>query len=433
MVLKARFMDADKSNAIAIPRYLCMNPVTQTSQDYLASLRSAVFGVGSSNICFELGKQYAESGTDAESLEHLHDHAVGQLRKESGGSLKPQEESECLAFQVRVLLAFADILQEDWRQNLGLDSREQLELLRDTAGIGTWSWNLQTRKFQADPRFHALHGARFWGPVVDREDQLRRMHPADVERVAKQTFGLLVDDQALSVDYRILHPDKTCTHVNLRANLVRDAEGVPQRLFGVCLDTTENCRVHQELEQLSRSDPLTGALNRRGLTSSLEGEVERRRRSGTEMQALFIDLDDFKRINDVYGHSIGDATLQMVSDLLRNSVRSTDYVARIGGDEFLVVLPHTTHSEALPIAQKINDTIEEMQISAKFPHLRVGASVGMVSAAREDEMVQDLLVRTERALHAAKRLGKGQIFHEKTLFRSDEQRTRSLRSSVMSS
>ncbi len=402
-----------------------MNPATQTSQDYLASLRSAVCSVEDSNLCFELGKKLAEAGTEVESLEYQHNQAVEQLRLEQGGLLEVEQERACLRFQMRTLLAFADILQEDWRQNLGIESREQLELLRDTAGIGTWSWDLRTRAFQADQRFHLLHGSAYWGPVADREDQLRRLHPADVERVAKETLSLLVDDEPLSVDYRILHPDRTCTHVSLRANLVRDADGVPQRLFGVCLDITENCRVHQELEELSRSDPLTGVLNRRGLTSSLEGEVERRRKSGNEMQALFIDLDDFKRINDVYGHSVGDVTLQLVSQLLRSSVRSTDYVARIGGDEFLVILPNTTHSEAMPIARKISRSIEEMTITSKFPHLRVGASVGLVSAAREDEMIQDLLVRTERALHSAKRMGKGQIFYEDSLFKTGDDRSQS--------
>ncbi|MDP7062035.1 MAG: diguanylate cyclase [Planctomycetota bacterium] len=388
-------------------------------------MRNAVFGLEDSNLCFELGKKLAENGVEVESLESQHEQAVEQLRLERGGLLEVKEERACLRFQVRTLLAFADILQEDWRMNLGIESREQLELLRDTAGIGTWSWDLQTRDFQADQRFHLLHGYVHWGPVVDHEDQLRRLHPADVECVTKATLNLLVEDKPLAVAYRILHPDRSCTHVSLRANLVRDAEGVPQRLYGVCLDITENCRVHQELEELSRSDPLTGVLNRRGLTSSLECDVERRRKFGNEVQALFIDLDDFKSINDVYGHSVGDATLQRVSDLLRNIVRSTDYVARIGGDEFLVILPNTTHDEAMPVARKISSSIENMLISTKFPHLRVGASVGLVSAAFGDDMVQNLLVRAERALHSAKRLGKGQIFHEDSLFESSDERPHS--------
>jgi len=370
----------------------------------------------------KLGESLAKSGVDAETVERIHDESVAQLRSESDGKLEPNAERECLLFQVRTLLSFADVLQEDWRNTLGVESREQLELLRDAAGIGTWSWDLSTRRLRADKRFHLLHGSRHWGDVEDREDQLRRIHPADVERVAKATLSLMVDDIPLSIDYRVLFPDKSCTHVNLRASLIRDAQGAPERLFGVCQDITESCRATSELEKLSRSDPLTGVLNRRGLTCFLESEVERRKRSGSEMQALFIDLDDFKRVNDVYGHSIGDITLQKVSNLLRASVRRSDYVARIGGDEFLIILPNTTRSEALPIAHKISQTIQEMLISNKFPHLRVGASVGMVSAAREDEVVQDLLVRTERALHSAKRLGKGQIFHENSLFSNSEER-----------
>ncbi len=399
-----------------------MKLTTQTHQDYLDSLRATLCGGGEVDICAEFGKRLAASGATTATLEQLHEIAVAQLRHEQGGGLAASLERECLLFQVRTLLSFADVLQEDWRHTLGIESREQLELLVDAAGIGTWAWDLNTREFRADSRFQCLHGLEFYGAVTTREEQLRRIHPADVERVTKATLGLMVHDQPLSVDYRVLLPDGSCTHIHLRASLVRNEDGVGERIFGVCLDITENCRVNLELEKQSRCDPLTGVLNRRGLSCSLESEVERRKRSGSEMQALFIDLDDFKRINDVYGHSIGDITLQKVSNLLRASVRRSDYIARIGGDEFLVILPNTTRTDALPIAQKISRTIQEMLISSKFPHLRVGASVGMVSAAREDEMLQDLLVRTERALHAAKRLGKGQIFHESSLFTSTQER-----------
>lgn len=398
-----------------------------SSQEYLEYLRSTLMD-GSVKLedCRQFGRKLAKEDQNAHRLHQLHADAVVELLRETPDSaVRRQVERKAALVLAETLLAFADHLQKGWQAVLGEDSQARLDLILDTTELGTWSWDLKSRSLVADERFHAMHGGKYRGAVIDREDYLRRVHPADVETVTKATFSLLVDDSPLEIYYRVLLEGGEERYIRTQASLARDEEGIPLRMFGVCLDISKTKKAQRELEDLSCSDPLTGVLNRRGLTNSLEKEVDRRRKSGSEMQALFLDLDDFKKINDVYGHSIGDEVLQTVSKILRETVRASDHVARIGGDEFLVILPTTNREEARPVAEKIHQAISESVISEKYPHLRIGVSLGMVTAAREDEMVQDLLVRTERALHSAKRYGKGQIFHENNLFRSGETRAKS--------
>jgi diguanylate cyclase (GGDEF)-like protein len=363
----------------------------------------------------------AQNGQDALRLQDLHMEALATLihdEEDAKGAMRLEQQAGVIL--THTLLAFAEHLQKGWQEVLGEDPHARLDLILHAAELGTWSWNLRSRALVADERFHLMHGKRHRGQVLDRDDYLQRVHPGDVELLTKATFALLVDDRPMDITYRVLDPEHGDRHICTQASLARDEKGIPLRMFGVCLDITETHRAQRELEDLSQRDPLTGVLNRRGLTSSLEMEVDRRRRSGSEMQALFLDLDDFKKINDVYGHSVGDQVLMSVSRLIREKVRASDHVARIGGDEFLIILPSTNREEARPVAEKIHKAVSTSVVAEKYPHLRIGASLGMVSAAREDEMVQDLLVRTERALHSAKRYGKGQVFHENNLFRSGE-------------
>jgi diguanylate cyclase (GGDEF)-like protein len=263
-----------------------------------------------------------------------------------------------------------------------------------------------------------MHGASRDAQISSREQWLERIHPQDVEKVSAETLQLLISDKLVDIEYRVLLPDSEVQHLNMQAEVVRDSAGSPCRLIGVCRDATDTVRLRTQLEGLSRIDPLTGSLNRRGLRRSIKQEVERRKRNKTEIQALFIDLDDFKRINDVYGHSTGDEVLRNVSKLVSDAVRATDHVARLGGDEFMVLLPDTDRTAASVVAEKLYETLSTAVVAERFPHIRISLSMGLVSANKEDEAVADFIERTERALHSAKRMGKGRIIHEDSLFDS---------------
>jgi diguanylate cyclase (GGDEF)-like protein len=150
----------------------------------------------------------------------------------------------------------------------------------------------------------------------------------------------------------------------------------------------------------SRTDALTGLSNRRGIEERLNDEVARAIRFGHPLAVLMIDLDDFKSINDRYGHAVGDDILRSTAIAIDNSVRSIDIAGRYGGEEFLVVLPETDASGAEVVAERIRASVE-----------RLGAtvSIGLSPIRAEDSSASILVGRADEALYEAKRTGKNRI------------------------
>jgi diguanylate cyclase (GGDEF)-like protein len=165
----------------------------------------------------------------------------------------------------------------------------------------------------------------------------------------------------------------------------------------------QNARDYREkLEQAIR-DPLTGAYNRRYFWEALEKEVQRSRRYGSHAALVLFDVDDFKRINDSHGHAVGDTVLRGIADVVGPLLRPVDSFARIGGEEFALLLPETKQFDALLVAERVRSAISRGHI---VPGLRVTVSAG-VGASPNDAPTRDELVRrTDAALYWAKRNGK---------------------------
>jgi diguanylate cyclase (GGDEF)-like protein len=159
-------------------------------------------------------------------------------------------------------------------------------------------------------------------------------------------------------------------------------------------------RLFDRANRESRTDALTGLSNRRGIEERLNDEVARAIRFGHPLAVLMIDLDDFKSINDRYGHAAGDDILRSTAVAIDNSVRSIDIAGRYGGEEFLVVLPETDASGAEVVAERIRASVE-----------RLGAtvSIGLSPIRAEDSSASILVGRADEALYEAKRTGKNRI------------------------
>jgi two-component system cell cycle response regulator len=166
------------------------------------------------------------------------------------------------------------------------------------------------------------------------------------------------------------------------------------------------------LEQLAQTDPLTQILNRRALTERITAEMERALRYDSTMALLMIDLDHFKKVNDTYGHLVGDDVLRDVAQLLAETIRGSDIVARYGGEEFLVLLPETDDEGAEKFAERIREAVESHAFSnaTDEPLLRLTASVGVaVFPAARIESVEDLFARADAALYRAKADGRNRV------------------------
>ncbi len=168
-------------------------------------------------------------------------------------------------------------------------------------------------------------------------------------------------------------------------------------------------RLVNHLRHLSHHDGLTGLLNRRALEEALGAQVQRSRRGGEPFCVLMLDVDHFKRINDQWGHPIGDLALKHLSALLRGHMREVDQVGRFGGEEFLILLPGLTAASALQVAERLR----ELVASAPLPHgeenIPMSISAGMAQWAGAAEDVSRLLVRADAALYGAKQHGRNRI------------------------
>lgn len=196
--------------------------------------------------------------------------------------------------------------------------------------------------------------------------------------------------------------------------LVRDADGAPQSIFSISTDVTQVKADQKKIASLAYHDQLTGLPNRQALLERLENEIEQRGLARAPGALLFIDLDNFKSLNDTRGHDVGDKLLQQVAARLRESVRHGDLVARLGGDEFVVMqtgLGMATDAalgRVSTLAEKIRARLSEAyQIGSHEHHSTPSIGIALFSSA--DRTVSEVLKRADMAMYRAKGMGKNRI------------------------
>jgi two-component system, cell cycle response regulator len=170
-------------------------------------------------------------------------------------------------------------------------------------------------------------------------------------------------------------------------------------------------RRETQLQELARTDPLTGLANLRAFRARLEEEVKRARRYRTPLACVMVDMDHLKPINDELGHTAGDAAIGAVAEVIRRELRETDFGARYGGDEFVMLLPHTSAGDARVFAERVCTRLHESSIEVLGRRLPLAASFGIASLEDDvnDDPAQTLVRRADAALYEAKRAGRGQV------------------------
>ncbi len=169
----------------------------------------------------------------------------------------------------------------------------------------------------------------------------------------------------------------------------------------------------QKLQAMTIHDPLTGVLNRRGFQDVLSKIFAMTERMGISVQVLLLDLDSFKKINDVYGHGVGDAVLVAVAERIRQTVRQTDTIARVGGDEFMLLLLDSREGDAVKIADKIRMAVAQSPVGASFGEaVKITCSIGIVPLGDEPVSIDELLQKLHLSLHLCKSEGKNRIAYQ---------------------
>jgi len=165
---------------------------------------------------------------------------------------------------------------------------------------------------------------------------------------------------------------------------------------------------NEYLNKVSRQDPLTGMSNRRDMMSRLSNELKRSARYKYPVSTILIDIDHFKRVNDTYGHGVGDRVLIALAKILNNGIRDTDSAARWGGEEFLICLPHTFCKDAEKVAEKLRLSVAESCVINDEEQIAITISAGVAEHQRESSM-DDLIRSADDALYKAKEKGRNRV------------------------
>ena len=237
-------------------------------------------------------------------------------------------------------------------------------------------------------------------------------------------FYLSLEHKFLVVDSETSIPDVVKIALNRDKNLIFDPVVVSinetdfrliniHELLLAQVDVLEN--LYMEFHQLSYIDPLTQLNNRRGFFESAQPEVIQSQTGQKELSAIMIDIDNFKIINDLYGHFVGDLVLCAVADEIQKTLRQTDVIGRYGGEEFIGLLPNTSIDSAQVIAERLRVAVENKIIKVEKFEVSVTISIGVCSIADSNGSLDTLLSQADQAMYRAKITGRNRV----SLWRTD--------------
>jgi diguanylate cyclase (GGDEF)-like protein/PAS domain S-box-containing protein len=308
---------------------------------------------------------------------------------------------------------------------------KRLELAVDGARLGIYQWSVEDNKVKISGACCVLFGLPDGLREISYEKFLQIAHSGD-RRMLIDTFAAAIRTQEdFEVDYRVIRPDRSERWLTSIGRPYFSREGLIKHVDGVIVDitkrkelehqlhqlnndleikvrerTTQLTRANECLAEINRHDALTGLSNRLAATEALRSEYARMMRTKSPYAVLMLDVDFFKKVNDAYGHAIGDEVLRLVASTIRSNLRVNDVVSRFGGEEFLVLLPSTSLEQAVHVAEKIRAAI------AATPHQTAGQvtiSIGVAVADPEQGDEEAAVKEADDQLYEAKRSGRNRV------------------------
>ena len=342
-------------------------------------------------------------------LTGMEDHAVDVQAMEAGAAdylVKGQFGGRLLERSIRYAIGFA-VERQKTLEALRL-SEERYALAVRGANDGLWDWDLSTDKIYFAPRWKSILGYLDAQIGNSPQEWLGRVHSLDRDRVMEEISQHLAGQSPhLETEHRMLHDEGSYRWVLTRGLAFRDAKGNAIRMAGSQSDITQRKAAEDRLQHDAFHDSLTGLSNRALLLDRLSHAVARTKRKADYQYAiLFLDLDNFKFVNDSLGHQTGDQLLIAVSRRLEARIRLGDTVARLGGDEFVILVDDVENSEdVLNLADRI---LEELQnpFLLNGHTLVVTTSIGIALSGENEDNAEGVVRNADIALYKAKADGK---------------------------
>jgi len=292
--------------------------------------------------------------------------------------------------------------------------------------MGDWEWDLRDNRISSSEQAWRIFGHAGGQRATGPEDFFADVHAEDAPRLNNAFANAAAQGEGFAVDHRMLLADGRVRHVHQQVEVAeRGAEGQALRLAGVVHDITRRKDAEEQIRRLAYYDPLTGLPNRLLFVEQLERALSQAARHGRRLAIMFVDLDNFKRVNDTLGHRAGDELLCKASSRLAAALRSHDsvarngnelaeggdaavqHIARLGGDEFIVMLTDVQMPENVAgVAQRLVRTLAE-PIVVQGTEVFVGGSVGVASYPEDGTDIDTLLMNADTAMYRAKAAGRG--------------------------
>lgn len=270
---------------------------------------------------------------------------------------------------------------------------------------------MQGRLVEANPALVAMFGCQSPEEFLGSCGSLQELF-ANAQECEAFAHQLAEEGAARAFQAELVRPDGSKFWAQISASLLPPGADEPRQTSLVCIvaDISERRRMLDEIYRLARTDSLTGLWNRGWFMDLARRELARARRASTSLSLIMVDADHFKRINDTHGHEAGDDALRCLARVLSVSVREEDLVARLGGEEFVVLLPGAELADALAVAERIRTAIRKCGVSCRDGacfSLTVSLGVAHSQAARDS--LEHMLRCADAALYAAKNAGRDRI------------------------
>lgn len=300
------------------------------------------------------------------------------------------------------------------------DDRDRLERILDASQLGLWELDLHTGEFHVDGRCARNLGYAPGQLQASWDTGVAIIHPDDALRVSRMFEAHLRGESAtLEYETRMLTQARTWTWVAGRGRVVSDARGQPTHVSGtlknidreraarreLLLAERERRRLARQLRHEALHDPLTGVLNRRGFADRLTRVLQSARAEGRRHALCYLDLDDFKVVNDTCGHAAGDELLRHLPALLQPLLRPGDSLARLGGDEFAILLEDCPLDQAAQRAGALRDALRDFRFRWQYRSFTIGASIGVVGIDAASKGPISVLSAADAACYVAKERG----------------------------
>ncbi|HEU5281269.1 MAG TPA: EAL domain-containing protein [Gammaproteobacteria bacterium] len=289
------------------------------------------------------------------------------------------------------------------------ESERRFRFALDAGKIGVFELHLKDDHLDWDSRMMQLYDMEPSQISHHRCDWERHVDDRDLARVNANFNRTIKEGIPLDDEFRIITRKGNTRHIRAKALPVYDENNQVASILGLNWDVTQEKTLENELTHQATHDELTGLINRREFEELLKKYLNDTRGNTKDHVIAFLDLDRFKVINDTAGHAAGDALLKTVANILEKNIRTTDIVARIGGDEFALILPNCSLTNAKKIAAQIVKAVNTYRLNWENKIYDIGISIGLVHFHPKEITLERLLSQADTACYDAKHLGSDRV------------------------